>query len=80
MHWTSWQEMCKFQDKVFSFLESIPFNSDNYVIDDICKAESKTFFIETVKEYMRIHIDDYMGYISINDNYSVIRKTFKIIK
>lgn len=62
-----------YRDKVIDFLERMPVGSV-YIIDNICKAESKAQFIEIVKEYIVATRLAYCNGIEFTDDYSRIRK------
>lgn len=73
-------EFSKYMDKVWKFLDDIPHNSDYYYVDDLCKEENKELFVSLVKWYMVEHLDEYMGDLVFNEDYSRFYKAHKIIK
>lgn len=73
------EELYEYYEKVFNFLIEIPYGSDYYVVDDLCKSENKPLFVETIKEWMRMNRNNFCGYIEFTADYSKFRKLNKII-
>lgn len=65
--------MDEYREKVIEFLDRMPVGPV-YVIDTICKAESKALFMEIVKEYINATRLIYSNGIEFSDDYTRIYK------
>lgn len=72
------KEIAEYQDRIFDFLDNIPHNSEKYVVDNLCKAENKKLFIDTVIGYMRMYRNEFMGYLTFTHDMSKFYKSAKV--
>lgn len=63
----------EYRDKVYDFLYRMPVGKA-YLIDNICKAESRDEFVEIVKEFIEATCLQYSYGLEFSDDYSTIRK------
>lgn len=65
---------CDYRSKVFDFLDRMPVDSV-YVIDRICKKESREVFVDLVKEYITSTRLVYSNGVEFTNDFTRIRKT-----
>ena len=63
----------EYREKVYDFLCRMPVGKV-YVIDNICKADSREKFVEVVKEFMEATLLKYSYGLEFSDDYTMIRK------
>jgi hypothetical protein len=56
--------------RVYTLLDSMP--AGRRKVDDLAKAETRSLFIEVIKQYMRE--TPWYGYLSLSEDFSVIMK------
>lgn len=63
-----------YREKVYDFLYRMPVGKE-YLIDNLCKADTREKFVEIVKEFMIATLSRYSYGIEFSDDYKKIRKS-----